>query len=687
MKASRNISGYGNTIKEKRAEAGLSQKDLAFKIGISQSNLCLIEKDKINLTEEEFNAINEILNIKEDNKDKIKAPKKRARKIKNTIGEMVEEVLNTKNLDKIVNEAVDETIAELDKEEEPLGEEDQNLADSFEDTIDEEEEEVSDEASYDLDLSEVSDSDLDADILHEDLDADGTILVPSNKIPLAQKNKLKASVIKMAQEPSDSIRFLVDFYYQTQRQRISADNRIRAILQGYDTTEDGKIPYFLQWTAGTYRNQEKTLKEVLGAYSMTSKVGRWLNDIVGVGPCISAGLLAYFKVHKKMRSCASFWTYAGLNDNNIPWLGTKRAASVMEEAKAVCLDRCKNRAEKYLSFQDPDMVKELKEIVKMKDSDMIFSKGANISDIKSILKKRGISKETIDAIVQDCSMYESKVITTTSYNTKIYSSDGIVIFYDTIKFLYDRVHPTNEFYWILAKALSRSERTLRNRSWDEKKSCYTYKNLKAFIAQPPYNVKLKTLCYKIGCSFIKQNKRGSMYGQLFLKRKEYETMKNERGDYADIAEHLLKTVNFKDKTTIEILESGKLTPKHITMRSIRWAVKIFISHLFDAMYIDAYGKTPEKAFPFDTSDLENTHIDWIAPEVPYEKYWDYKDNRKYGTISREYSPDYTVSFTRKLVDAYGDGDELDRIDSILSRVLDNVIVDKRNRADMREEEE
>ena len=528
MKASRSISGYGNIIKEKRVEAGLSQKDLAVKVKISQSKLCLIEKGNINLTEEEFNAINEILNIKNDNKDtddKIANLKRKTRKTKDKLDKMV-----------------DETIKEIETVEKSLSEEDQDISDSFEDTFTEEDDEVSDEASYDLDLSEVSDSDLDADILHEDIDADGTILVPSNKIPLDQKNKLKASVIKIAKEPSDSIRFLVDFYYQTQRQRISADNRIRAILQGYDTTEDGDIPYFLQWTAGTYRNQEKTLKEVLGAYSMTSNVGRWLNDIVGVGPCISAGLLAYFKVNKKMRSCASFWTYAGLNDNNIPWLGTKRAASVMEEAKAVCLDRCKNRAEKYTSFQNSDMVKELKEIVKMKDADMIFSKGSNIADIKYILEKRGISEETIDAIVQDCKMYESKVITTTSYNTKVYSNDGIVIFYDTIKFLYDKVHPTNEFYWILAKALSRSERTLRNRSWDEKKHCYTYKNLKSFIAQPPYNVKLKTLCYKIGCSFIKQNKRGSLYGQLFFKRKEYETMKNERGDYADIAEHLLKTV-------------------------------------------------------------------------------------------------------------------------------------------------
>ena len=129
MRGSRSISGYGNTIKEKRTEAGLSQKDLAFKVGISQSNLCLIEKGKINLTEEEFNAINEILNIKED---KAKAPKKRARKIKDAIGQMVEEVLNTKNLDKIVNEAVEETVAELDKEEkELLSEEDQKLSDFF----------------------------------------------------------------------------------------------------------------------------------------------------------------------------------------------------------------------------------------------------------------------------------------------------------------------------------------------------------------------------------------------------------------------------------------------------------------------------------------------------------------------------------------------------------------------------
>ena len=157
-----------------------------------------------------------------------------------------------------------------------------------------------------------------------------------------------------------------------------------------------------------------------------------------------------------------------------------------------------------------------------------------------------------------------------------------------------------------------------------------------------------------------------------------EEKKNENGDYAEQAAKILRTKNIQSVETRKYLEAGKLTPKHIMMRSLRWTVKLFISHVFDAMYIDAYGKTPELLYPFQK---ESGHTDWIAPEVPYNKYWNYEDGRAYGSISRTYTPDHTYIFgnaadyENTFMDYEEDSAEAqleEEIKSIMDVVYDNI---------------
>ena len=160
---------------------------------------------------------------------------------------------------------------------------------------------------------------------------------------------------------------------------------------------------------------------------------------------------------------------------------------------------------------------------------------------------------------------------------------------------------------------------------------------------PPYLKELKVLCFKIEDSFAKQISRGSLYGKLYKQRKEYELAKNERGDYKEQAYELAKKTTKKDLKKF-YLEEGKLTNKHIDRRARRWACKIFISHLFDAMYIDKFGKTPDLPAVFDMGG----HLDFIGPEVPYAKYWpNYEDTRNVANVSLDYTPDYTYSFNIK----------------------------------------
>ena len=52
----------------------------------------------------------------------------------------------------------------------------------------------------------------------------------------------------------------------------------------------------------------------------------------------------------------------------------------------------------------------------------------------------------------------------------------------------------------------------------------------------PWNAQLKTLCWKIGESFVKvSGDETALYGKVYKERKEKEVAKNEAGDFADQA--------------------------------------------------------------------------------------------------------------------------------------------------------
>jgi len=142
----------------------------------------------------------------------------------------------------------------------------------------------------------------------------------------------------------------------------------------------------------------------------------------------------------------------------------------------------------------------------------------------------------------------------------------------------------------------------------------TVDNLSKAICKVPYNKDLKVLMYKIGESFIRvQNKPNSLYGKIFKQRKNYEIMKNERGDYADQAAKSLKRFG-KDTESYKWYKQGKLPPAHIINRAKRYTVKLFISHLFEAMYYNKYGRYCSD--PYIIS-FGAEHGDYIGPEVPY----------------------------------------------------------------------
>jgi len=112
----------------------------------------------------------------------------------------------------------------------------------------------------------------------------------------------------------------------------------------------------------------------------------------------------------------------------------------------------------------------------------------------------------------------------------------------------------------------------------------------------PWNAELKTLCWKIGQSFMKFSGRDEcFYGKLYIKRKQYEVDRNDSGGNATRAAELLPKFN-KSTEAYGHLKSGKLPPAQIDARARRWAVKLFLSHMHDKWWELEKGEKPVKPY-------------------------------------------------------------------------------------------
>src|SRR6266581_7500481 len=83
------------------------------------------------------------------------------------------------------------------------------------------------------------------------------------------------------------VRFLVDLYYQMQEQRIRTNLQMSAAAK---VREPNK---FFVWVASQNETLENRVKRALDIYSSRNPMGEWMRSIVGIGPVISAGLLAH----------------------------------------------------------------------------------------------------------------------------------------------------------------------------------------------------------------------------------------------------------------------------------------------------------------------------------------------------------------------------------------------------------
>lgn len=168
-------------------------------------------------------------------------------------------------------------------------------------------------------LSRVIESELAFDYLTErDID----IMIPM--IDKTFNRELRNISGKMDREAA---RAIVDLYYRVQEHRIALAGQVRSLAKNSNSVE---IPqYFLDQTT----NLEKSIIPALEAFSQSYTVGRWASSQHGIGPVLSAGLIAHIDINKAP-TAGHIWSYAGLNPNQVWEKGQIRPWNA--ELKVLC---------------------------------------------------------------------------------------------------------------------------------------------------------------------------------------------------------------------------------------------------------------------------------------------------------------------------------------------------------------
>ena len=134
----------------------------------------------------------------------------------------------------------------------------------------------------------------------------------------------------------------------------------------------------------------------------------------------------------------------------------------------------------------------------------------------------------------------------------------------------------------------------------------------------PFNARLKTLCWKIGESFVKvSGNKDAFYGQIYADRKKFEVDRNEKGYYKEHAKKQLEEKKYSKNTdAYACYIKNILPPAHIHAISKRFTVKLFLSHFHAIWFELEHGKPAPLPYaiailghghhilpPFNLSDL------------------------------------------------------------------------------------
>lgn len=129
----------------------------------------------------------------------------------------------------------------------------------------------------------------------------------------------------------------------------------------------------------------------------------------------------------------------------------------------------------------------------------------------------------------------------------------------------------------------------------------------------PWNAELKKRCWLAASSWVRLKARAdSFYSQVYIKHKERAIARNDAGGFAELAAKQLTKKNYsRDTKAKDCYQTGTLPPGHLEAYARRNTIKLFLSHLHQVMYEDAYGKPAP--MPYALVHLAAEHAHFIPP--------------------------------------------------------------------------
>jgi hypothetical protein len=428
-------------------------------------------------------------------------------------------------------------------------------------------------------------------------------VVETPQNPLVELNAVQRMSRDVAQAGAtlsdEEAGFLVSQYYSWQEKRKSSVNQRRSLVEK-------EVPHsIIEWSMTQDATMEAELKKALDKYTDAHPVGKWMKSQYGIGPVISAGLLAWFDI-KKAPVVSHFYRIAGI-EPGVKW---DKASEMIKDIRA-------HISEFNVYLNDPSAREarkvRIREIAKANYECDVAP--ATAYDLKvygqtfKLVRDRGSHGElrllTLEYL-RLSAIDRRELIDGTRFE-EVKSPEGVT--HDTVRWaaLYFGRNPDT-----LLRLMAPKDNPGEIK--------WTMEALASAVSRIPYNPELRTLCWKIGQSFMKfSNREQCFYGKLYRERKAYENEQNQLKQYAALARRNIERFR-KETEAYTWLTQDMLPPAHIDARARRYAVKIFLSHVHHVWYRHEFKKDPPLPFPI----AHRGHVHMI--EVPPLRVGDQPDD-------------------------------------------------------------
>jgi len=148
-----------------------------------------------------------------------------------------------------------------------------------------------------------------------------SMLTPMYRINKDMTQMLRSTASDIGKEEA---RFMVDIYYTMQKERIEANNRIKALDRDAEREDRAAEPHLaLDWVLKQQETLEDQIKKVMAIYVGAHPMAWFFEQTVGIGPVLAAGLLAHIDI-ERAKTAGAIWRFAGLDPTSEWKKGEKR---------------------------------------------------------------------------------------------------------------------------------------------------------------------------------------------------------------------------------------------------------------------------------------------------------------------------------------------------------------------------